>query len=157
MTQWLQAKDTISGQQGRLYATINGNVEEMAYCKKFEAKIEKNMTEVKVLGYLGDQNKANGWKGTGSMTFYYVTSLFRQMMLDYVTTGKDTYFDLVAVNEDPTSSIGKQTVTLKNVNISSIIIAKLDTESQLLDEDLDFTFSGVGLQDSFSKPVLGGN
>ncbi|KAE8560251.1 phage tail tube protein, partial [Paenibacillus polymyxa] len=152
MAQWLQAKDTISGQQGRVYATINGNVEEMAYVKTLEAKIEKNMTEVKVLGYLGDQNKANGWKGTGSMTLYYVTSLFRQLMLDYVTTGKDTYFDLVIVNEDPTSSIGRQTVTLQNVNFSSTIIAKVDTGSELLDEDLDFTFSGVKLLDSFTKP-----
>lgn len=157
MTQWLQAKDTISGQQGRMYATINGNVEEMAYIKKFEAKIEKNKKEVKVLGYLGEQSKANGWKGSGSMTIYYVTSLFRQLMLDYVTTGKDTYFDVVVVNEDPTSSIGKQTVTLRNVNLSSTIIAKVDTDSELLDEEADFTFSGVGLQDSFVKPVLGGN
>ena len=37
------------------------------------------------------------------MTIYYVTSLFRELMLDYIRSGKDTYFDLVVVNDDPNS------------------------------------------------------
>lgn len=38
---FLKAGDTISGQEGRAYATINGQVEEMFYIKTIEAKAEK--------------------------------------------------------------------------------------------------------------------
>lgn len=152
---FLRAGDTISGQEGRAYATINNQVEEMFYIKTLEGKIEKNKTDVKTLGRRGTQHKANGFNGTGSMTIYYVTSLFRQLMLDYIKTGKDTYFDITIVNEDNNSSIGKQTVVLKNVNLDSVIIAKLDTESEVLDEDADFTFDDVDVLDSFVAPTLG--
>ncbi|MBS4172124.1 phage tail tube protein [Bacillus sp. FJAT-49736] len=152
---FLKAGDTISGQEGRAYATINGQVEEMFYVKKLEAKVEKNKTEVKTLGKRGIQNKTSGWKGSGNMTIYYVTSRFREIMLEYIKNGKDTYFDIQIVNEDPTSTIGKQTVVLKNVNLDSVIIAKIDTDSESMDEDTDFTFDDVDLLDSFTQPTLG--
>ncbi|MCU6340242.1 phage tail tube protein, partial [Enterobacter quasiroggenkampii] len=68
---------------------------------------------------------------------------------------RDTYFDIMITNEDPTSSIGKQTVTLKDVNLNSVVIAKLDTGSQVLEEEVEFTFEDVVLQDSFKAPILG--
>lgn len=152
---FLKAGDTISGQEGRAYATINGQVEEMFYIKTLEAKAEKQKTEVKTLGKRGTQHKTSGWSGSGSMTIYYVTTLFRQLMLNYIKTGKDVYFDVTVVNEDPTSSIGRQTVVLRGVNLDSTIVAKLDTDSEALDEDIDFTFDDVDILDSFGKPVLG--
>ncbi|PYI57022.1 phage tail tube protein [Paenibacillus flagellatus] len=157
---FLRAQDTISGQEGRAYATIttaSGQVinEEMFYIKSLEATIEKEKSEVKTLGRRGTQHKATGWTGTGSMTIYYVTSTFRQIMYDYIEKGIDTYFDIVVTNEDQTSSVGPQTVVLKNVNLDSVVIAKLDTESETLDEDIDFTFDGVELPETFKKPVSG--
>lgn len=152
---FLRAGDTISGQEGRAFATINGQVEEMFYVKTLEATVEKNKTDVKTLGKRGTQHKANGWTGTGSMTIYYVTSRFRQLMLDYIKTGKDTYFDITIVNEDEGSSIGKQTVVLRDVNLDSVIMAKVDTESEVLDEDTDFTFEDVDVLDQFKAPSLG--
>lgn len=152
---FLKAGDTISGQEGRAYATINGQVEEMFYVKNLEATAEKRKSEVRTLGRRGTQHKSTGWTGSGNMTIYYVTSLFRQLMLNYIKTGKDTYFDVTIVNEDPTSTIGKQTVVLKDVNLDSVIVAKLDTESDALDEDIDFTFEDVDVLDSFGAPILG--
>jgi len=152
---FLSAGDTISGQEGRAYATIKGKVEEMFYVKTLEGVVEKNKTDVKTLGKRGTQHKANGWTGTGDMTIYYVTSLFRQLMLDYIKTGKDTYFDITIVNEDEGSSIGKQTVILRGVNLDSVIMAKVDTESEVLEEDTSFTFEDVDMPDQFIAPTLG--
>lgn len=152
---FLQAKDTISGQEGRAYATINGRVEEMFYVKSLEAKVEKEKTELKTLGRRGTQHKATGWSGSGSMTIYYMTSMFRRMMLDYMNNGKDTYFDIQIINEDPTSSVGKQTIVLQGVNLDSMVIASLDTDAEALEEDIDFTFEGVIMQDQFKTPTLG--
>ncbi|MED3551017.1 phage tail tube protein [Cytobacillus praedii] len=150
---FLQARDAISGQEGRAYATINGNVEEMFYVKTLEATVEKQKSEMKALGRRGTQHKATGWNGTGSMTIYYVTTRFRQLMLDYIKTGKDVYFDIQIVNEDPTSSIGRQTVVLKNVNLDNVIMAKVDTESEFLEEETNFTFDDVDILESFAAPT----
>jgi len=152
---FLRASDTISGQEGRAYATINGQVEEMFYIKKLEGKVEKEKSEVKTLGRRGTQHKAKGWKGSGSMTIYYITSVFREMMLDYIKQGKDTYFDVQVINEDPSSTVGKQTVVLKGVNLDSVIMALLDTGSDALEEEVSFTFDDVDILDQFGKPVLG--
>lgn len=152
---FLKARDTISGQEGRAYATINNEVEEMFYIKSLEAKVEKEKAEVKTLGRRGTQHKATGWSGSGNMTIYYVTTRFRQMMFEYIKNGVDTYFDIQIINEDPTSSIGKQTVTLKGVNLNSVVMASLNTESEALEEEVEFTFEDVEIDTSFVRPALG--
>lgn len=152
---FFRLSDAISGQEGRAYATINGQILEMFYAKKIEATAEKQKSEGKTLGRRGTQTKANGWKGTGNMTIYYATPIFRKMMLDYIKTGKDTYFDMQVINEDPGSSIGKQTVVLKNVNLDSVIMAKIDVDSELLDEEVNFTYDDVDILDNFASPQLG--
>ncbi len=152
---FLKAGDVISGQEGTAYATINGQNHPMFYIKKIEATAEKKKKEIKTLGKRGTQNKAVGWNGKGSMTIYYVTSLFRQLMYDYIKTGRDTYFDIAVTNDDPTSTIGVQEVILKNVNLDKVVMAKLDIDGEELDEDMDFTFDDVELPKWFVKPELG--
>lgn len=151
---FLRAGDTISGQEGKATSVIDGNVQDMFYVKTLEATFEKTKAEVKTLGKRGTQHKGTGWSGAGSMTIYYVTSIFREMALKYAKTGKDTYFNITIVNDDPTSTIGKQTVVLYNCNIDSVILAKLDTDSDTLDEDIDFTFDDFDILDSFGNPVV---
>lgn len=152
---FLRANDAISGQEAKAFATINGQVEEMFYAKKFEAKIKKNKKGIKTLGKRGTQNKANGFEGTGSMTIYYMTSRFRQLMLDYTKNGKDAYFDIQITNEDPSSTIGKQTVVIKNVNLDEIVIASFDVEAEFLEEEVTFTFDDWDINNEFGQPILG--
>jgi hypothetical protein len=127
----------------------------MFYIETLEASVEKNKSEVRTLGRRGVQHKTTGWTGTGTMTIYYVTSFFRQIMYEYIKSGKDAYFDVTITNEDPSSSIGAQTVTLKGVNLDSVIMAALDTESEALEEEVSFTFEDVDLGQTFQEPVLG--
>lgn len=150
---FLKAGDIISGQEGKATATINGSIENLAYVKNLEATFEKQKSEIRVIGHRGTQHKTTGWSGSGSMNLYYITSLFREMALKYAKTGVDTSFDVTIENNDPTSSIGKQTVVLYGVNIDSTIIAKLDVDNTELDEDIDFTFDDFDILDKFGKPV----
>lgn len=150
----LNFKDTINGSEGSAYITIDGNVELAFYIKKLDAKIEKKKSEGKTLGNRATQHKPNGWNGTGTMTIYYITSVFRKMMLDYIRTGKDTYFTIQVVNDDPTSGVGKQTAILRKVNIDSVEFTKLDLDSDALDEEIPFTFEDCDLLDEFGKPIL---
>lgn len=152
---FMKAGDTISGSEARGYTTIKGLVEEMYYAKKVNADVEKSKKSIKTLGKRGAQHKTTGWEGKGTMTIYYVTTMFRQMMLDYIKNGIDTYFDMQIVNEDPTSSIGKQTVVLKGVNLDKVVMASFDLDADNLEEEIQFTFEDVDILDSFGKPVLG--
>ncbi|MBB6633560.1 phage tail tube protein [Cohnella thailandensis] len=148
---YLQARDTINGQEGRAYATINGENVEMFYIKTLEATIEKTKAEIKTLGRRGTQHKATGWSGSGTMTIYYMTSRFRHLMLDYVKSGIDTYFTITVINEDPNSGVGMQTITLMNVNLNKVIAAKLDTDSEALEEEMEFTFEGYEIGSDFRQ------
>lgn len=150
---FLRANDALSGTEGRAFITLNGNVEELFYGKSIEATAEKNKAEMKVIGNRATQNKANGWKGTFTLNIYYATPLFRRMMIDYIKTGKDVYFDLQVVNEDNSSTIGKQTVVLKRCNIDSVILAKLDSDADFLDEEVSGTFEDVDMLDEFRMPT----
>lgn len=152
---FLRAGDTISGQEGRAFASIDGENHEMFYVKNIRATVEKQKAEVKTLGRRGVQHKATGWSGTGEMTIYYVTSRFRQIMYKYMKEGVDTYFDITITNDDPMSTIGKQTVTLKGVNLNEVVMAALDTESEALEEDVSFTWEDIDMPELFADPVLG--
>ncbi|MNV23738.1 Phage-like element PBSX protein XkdM [compost metagenome] len=125
--------------------------------KTLEATVEKTKAEVKTLGRRGVQHKATGWSGSGSMTIFYMTSRFRQMMLDYMNTGVDQYFDIEVTNEDPSSSVGAQRIILKGVNLDSVIMASLDTESDALEEEVSFTFEDVQIVQAFGAPAGSGN
>jgi hypothetical protein len=114
-----------------------------------EATIEKTKSEVPILGKTGKGNKSTGWKGSGSATFHYNTSIFRSMLERFKNTGEDIYFDIQVTNEDPTSSVGRQTVILKGCNIDGGILTKFDADAEYLDEDLDFTFEDFEIKETF--------
>jgi len=157
---YLKAGDTISGQEAVAKMTIknpNGttSIEDMFFGKNLEATCEIEKTDVRTLGKRGAQHKPSGWTGSGSMTIYYVTSLFRKMALQYIKTGVPVYFDIIVTNNDPASSVGPQTIVLKNCSLDSVILAKFDVDSEVMDEDVDFTFDDAYMLDSFVTPTLG--
>lgn len=158
---YLKAGDTISGQEAvatMLVKNADGSttVENMFYGKNLEATVEIEKTDVYTLGKRGAQHKPNGWTGSGSLTVYYVSSLFRKMAIQYIKTGKPVYFDITVTNNDPGSTVGPQTTVLKNCTLDSVIIAKFDVESEVLDESVDFTFDDADILDEFQAPTLGG-
>ena len=92
------------------------------------------------------------WKILGiTWKIYYVSSLFRKVMVDYMKNGVDTYFELMLTNEDPTGDTGRQTVLLKDVNVEEMLIGKLDVDEAAMDEEMKFTFGGVELLDVFDE------
>lgn len=152
MPKTLHSGDTISGREGRAYAKINGNNEELFMAKTIEATVEKAKSEIKAIGRRMTGHKTTGMNGTGSMTLYYLTPLFRSYLKQYKDSGVDLYFDMVIENEDPTSAAGKQTVLLLNCNLDSTVLAKLDGDSDdPLEEDADFTFDDFDILTPFNK------
>ena len=145
----MNAKDTVSAKLAECFVTIGKNRYNFMQAINLEAKFEKTKTEVPILGKTGVGNKATGWKGTGSATFHYNTSIFREMMKNYKKTGEDVYFDIQITNDDPTSAAGRQTIVLLDCNIDGGILAKFDADGECLDEDMDFTFEDFKMPEKF--------
>ena len=137
---YLKAENLVSGQEGRAYVKLDGQNRELLYLKNVTATVEKKKQAVRTLGKRG-----------GKMTVYYVTSLFRQLMLQYMKDGVDTYFDIVVINDDPQSAFGSQSVVLKNCNLDKVVLARLDVAEDFLDEELSFTFDDAELLTSFTE------
>lgn len=146
----MNAKDAVSAKLAECFITIGSNRYNFMQIINFEAKFEKTKSEVPILGKTGTGNKSTGWKGTGSGTFHYNTSIFRQMMLDFKNTGEDVYFEIQVTNEDLTSAAGRQTMVFIDCNIDGGILAKFDADGEFLDEDMDFTFEDFKMPEQFS-------
>ncbi len=146
----MNGKDAISGSLAECFVTIEGNRYNFMQAINLEASFEKSKTEVPILGKTGKAHKATGWTGSGSATFHYNTSIFRELFKKYKDTGADVYFDIQVKNEDPTSAVGSQTVILKNCNIDGGILAKFDADAEYLDESMDFTFDDFEMPETFS-------
>lgn len=148
----LLAKDTISGQEATAYMNVNGELVQLFMAKAIEATMNKEKVDVRTLGNRVKQKKTVGWEGTGSMTMYYMSSIFRELAIQYINSGADFYFTLIVTNNDATSTVGSQQVALYNCNVDSTVLAKCDAESQSLDETMNFTFTGAELLQSFKAP-----
>ena len=146
----MNAKDALSAKLAECFITIDNKRYNFMQAIDFEAKFERTKTEVPILGRTGFGNKSTGWKGSGSATFHYNTSIFRELMQRYKDTGEDIYFEIQVSNEDPTSRAGRQTVVFVDCNIDGGILAKFDADGEYLDEDMDFTFEDFKMPDKFN-------
>lgn len=146
----MNGRDAVSAKLAECFIKINGQRYNFMQIKDFEAKFEKTKTEVPILGRTGVGNKSTGWKGTGSGTFHYNTSIFRKMMVDFKDTGEDVYFEIQVTNEDSTSAAGRQTMTFVDCNTDGGILAKFDADGDILDEDMDFTFEDFIMDEEFN-------
>ena len=146
----MNARDAISAPLAECYVTIEGNRYNFMQAIDLEATFKKNKTEVPILGKTAKGNKASGWSGSGSATFHYNTSIFRKLLYRYKETGEDIYFDIQITNEDPTSTIGRQTIILKDCNMDGGVLAKFDADGEYLDESIDFTFEDWEMPEEFT-------
>ena len=146
----MKAKDVITGSLAECRVTIDGNRYNFAHAINLEATMEKNKTTAPVLGKTGKVNITSTWEGSGSMTMHYNSSIIRELLYRYKETGEETYFEIQVVNEAPGSSVGRQTVILKDCTVDGGILAKFDADADYLDEDMDFTFDDWELPEKFA-------
>ena len=148
-TMW--AGDVVYSSLAMAYMTMKGKRYKLFQARKLEAKIDKTKKEVGILGRTVKGNKSTGGKGTGKLTIYKNTGLFTELMIDFMKTGRDVYFDLQVTNNDPTSNAGPRTVILKDCNINTATIASFDVDGDWLEEELEFTFEAALLPQSFKQ------
>lgn len=149
----LNVQDTLNGNEGKGFITLNGKTRELFELTKIEANIELIVSERKILGNRMTQNKVTGAKGTGSITMYFNNAELLKEVQNYLKTGKYPEISIQAYNDDPSSSVGRQEVVLRNVIINKLLAVKIDTDSEDgITQESDFTFGGIdGLKYFTSK------
>ena len=151
---FLLERDTLHGAAGKAFLTINGQVKELFGAKKVQTQAEIQGTDMKVIGTKRIQNKPGGVKQTGTGTVYYGTSVFAEMLEKYIHTGAMEPFNMQITNEDKATSVGAQTVALYGCQITSTVpIALLDAETDMLTFDFSFTFEDFEILRKFNDPA----
>lgn len=146
----MNGKDAISGSKAECFVTIENRRYNFMQIINFESGMEKTKTEVPILGKVSKGNKATGCKYTFKGTAHYNQSIMRKLLYRFKELGEDIYFDIQVTNEDPTSSVGRQTIIHKDCNLDSGILAKFDADAEYLDEEISGTFEDWEMPEEFS-------
>ena len=147
----MNAKDAVYGSLATCFVTIDGRRYNFMNLTEFESKLDVNIVDVPILGKVGMGHKAAGGSGSWSGTAHYNQSQFREMANRYQKTGIMPYFDIQVTNEDPTSVVGRQTITHFDCLCDSFILAKFQAGEDLLEEDLSGTFESWDLPEKFKE------
>ena len=99
---FLLERDALNGKSGSAFMTINGENHEIFQIKKFQSDAEFQEADFKVVGTTLVQKKTTGVTLTGSMTIYYGSPYFLDLLQQYLKTGKLPYFTLQIRNDDGT-------------------------------------------------------
>ena len=151
---YLLAKDTVNGAEGKVFVTRNGKQIEVAGMMNITTYAEIQGKEMRVVGTRTIQNKANGAKQTGKGNIYYGTSLWTDMVLEYINTGNMPQFDLQITNDDPSSSVGSQSIAYYGCELTgSIPLSILDSDEAMLNFEFNFTYTRAAKLRGFNEPT----
>ena len=151
MVQTMNARDALSASLAECYITIDSKRYNFMQAIDLDASISKEKKLVPILGQTGKGSKGVSWSGSGKATFHYNTSIFRELLYKFKNNGEDIYFDIQVTNEDPGSSVGKQSVILKNCNLDGGTLAKFNADKEYLTETIKFTFDDFEIPESFDE------
>ena len=151
---YLLAKDTVNGAEGKVFVTYNGQQIEVAGMKNITTNAEIQGSDMRVIGTRTIQNKANGAKLTGTGNIYYGTPLWTDMVLQYINTGNMPQFDLQITNNDPSTSIGSQTMAYYGCHLTGTIsLSIMNRVEAMLTYDFNFTYTRVAQLQGFNAPT----
>lgn len=130
--------------------TIDGRNIEMFNMKKFQSDADFQESDFKVVGTTLVQKKTTGVSLTGSMTIYYGTPYFLRILQEYLKTGRLPYFTLQITNDDPSTSVGTQTVVLYNVKLQKLPVSMLNADADVLEEEVSFSYTNLEVLNYFN-------
>lgn len=146
----MNAMDAVAGSQASAYFTIDGTRYCFMQLIAFESSMDIKIKEISILGKTGKGNKPGGWTGTWKATAHYNQSVLRKYFLEYKRTGRLPTFDIQVTNEDQSTSVGRQTIILKDCLAKGGALTKFDSDTETLTEDIEGTFDDWDMPETFS-------
>lgn len=150
-TTTMHAKDVVSAKMAQCYLISGSDRKLLLMAKSLTATVDKEKAEVPILGRMMKGHKTVSMNGSGSLVVYQNTPLFTNMIKEMKSGNADLYFDLMIVNEDPTSDAGRQIITLRDCNIDGGDIALFDADGEWNEQSIDFTFEDFEIVEAFNE------
>lgn len=147
----MNASDAVYGGLAECFITIDSRRYNFMSMTDFESKWEMSIKDVPILGKVGMGHKPAGGKGTWSGTAHYNQSVLREMANRYQKEGVMPYFEMQVSNEDPTSTVGRQTIIHRGCLCDKITLAKFKAGEEILDEELSGTFESWDMPEKFTE------
>lgn len=158
---YLLARDTVNGAEGKIFVTRNGQNIEIAGMRNITTNGEVQSSDMRVIGTRKIQDKPNGAKLTGTGNVYYGSNgsnLWRDLVLQYINTGVMEEFDIQITNNDPTTTIGTQSIAYYGCHLTGTIpVSILNSEEAMLSYDFNFVYTEVAALNKFTDPAQLGN
>lgn len=140
-------KDVVNAQEGMVFLIIDGQRYKWMNVIDIEVKANPNSGEIKSVGkrQIGKRNTTVSVEG--KMTAHWVDSSVQNMVLQLIADGKETFFDVQGVNDDPSSNTGRNVYLFPDCVLDGEVpLFKLDTGSDFLDEEISFFVNGKPIQ-----------
>lgn len=116
--------------------------------KKAQGKIEFNKESVKQCGMWAEDNKITGYKGTGSLTLFKVSSRMALKIAEMIRDKKDVRFTIISKLADP-DAYGAERIALYGVSFDDLTL--FDWEAGTVGEsEHPFTFTSYEYLDTVS-------
>ena len=156
MANTLTPSKVIAGKSGDVYMTIIGEngVRTRYHCMhitEIEATIEYEKGDVPMLGRRMTGHKINGMSGAYKGKGYYRFSEIRKADEAYKNGGSAPIYEIEIANEEDGTDAGIQKVVLKECMPDSNVLAKADTGSEFLEEDIEGTFDDFVIDSTFQQ------
>ncbi|HIZ76054.1 MAG TPA: phage tail tube protein [Firmicutes bacterium] len=156
MSIFLKIQDTVDGKLGSVYLTIDGRRYEVPGIQKIEAHDVVKERTLKTVGTVRTQTAVAGVEGSGTMTIqYYAISIFGKIIEKYRREGNFTPFDLLIVNYDKGTGLGRRSASFSNCTLcGDVPLAALDsTIDDALTIDLKFKYDDFYILEDFAEPT----
>lgn len=131
----------LNGVDATVTAQIGDRIEELDLLVSLEASVEVSEEDIKILNHRATFKKKTGWNGTGTLTIRYGHNVFRDMMYEYVQTGKMPKLQIVTINESRDGDTKPVKTRLGGISINKIDVSKVDINSSILETEVPFSFS----------------
>lgn len=141
----------LAGTEAECFVTINGKRKQFASIFQFKAEIKISLKEVPILGRRFVANKAGKMSGTFSGKAHFNNSVFRNVIADFKKTGKMPDIDIQVTNEDETSTVGRQTVILRECLFDGMVLTQFDESAEFLEEEIKGVFGDFELPEKFKE------
>lgn len=120
----MKTSQVINGSYGEVW--VDGS--EVASVTAVEAVIEIDYEDINRPRKLSTGKKMIGWEGSGSLSFYHISSFLIKLLGDNLREGKQTQVDIIVKVDDP-DALGAERISLKNVVFEDITLANWEAKS----------------------------
>lgn len=140
-------KDAVSAKEGMVFTIIDGQRYKWMHVIDIEVNAAHDSGEVKTLGDRQTKKRNTGVTIEGKMTTHWVDSTVQNMVLQLVAEGKETFFDVQGVLDDPSSNSGRNVYLFPDCIVDGDIpLFKADADGEFLEQEINFIVNGKPIQ-----------